>query len=32
MEEWFHDCNDREEVNMSRGEISNIVAIYKNSS
>jgi hypothetical protein len=22
MEEWFHDCNDKDEVNVSRGEIS----------
>jgi hypothetical protein len=25
MEEWFHDCNNKEEVNVSRGEISKIL-------
>jgi hypothetical protein len=24
MEEWFHDCNDKDEVNVSRGEISKV--------
>ncbi len=26
MEEWFHDCNDKDEVNVSRGEISKILS------
>jgi hypothetical protein len=26
MEEWLHDCNNKEEVNMSRGEISKILS------
>jgi hypothetical protein len=25
MEEWFHDCNDKDEVNVSRGEISKVI-------
>jgi hypothetical protein len=24
MGEWFHDCNDKDEVNVSRGEISKV--------
>jgi hypothetical protein len=26
MEEWFHDCNDKDEVNVSRGEISKVLS------
>ncbi len=26
MEEWFHDCNDKDEVNVSRGEISTVLS------
>ncbi len=26
MEEWFHDCNDNDEVNVSRGEISKVLS------
>ncbi len=29
MEEWFHNCNDKDEVNVSRGEISNGYSIPK---
>ncbi len=30
MEEWFHNCNDKDEVNVSRGEISkNLSALQK---
>ncbi len=25
MEEWFHDSNDKDEVNSSRGEISKVL-------
>ncbi len=25
MEEWFHNCNDKDEVNVSRGEISTVL-------
>jgi hypothetical protein len=31
MEEWFHDSNDKDEVNSSRGEISNVLtSLQKN--
>jgi hypothetical protein len=26
MEEWFHDCNDKDEVNVSRGQISKVLS------
>jgi hypothetical protein len=26
MEEWFHDCNDKNEVNVSKGEISKVLS------
>jgi hypothetical protein len=26
MEEWSHDCNDKDEVNVSRGEISKVLS------
>jgi hypothetical protein len=26
MEEWFHDSNDKDEVNISRGEISKVLS------
>ncbi len=26
MEEWFHNCNDKDEVNISRGEISKVLS------
>jgi hypothetical protein len=26
MEEWFYDCNDKDEVNVSRGEISKVLS------
>jgi hypothetical protein len=26
MEEWFHDCNDKDEVNLSRCEISKVLS------
>ncbi len=26
MKEWFHDCNDKDEVNVSRGEISKVLS------
>ncbi len=30
MEEWFHDCNDKNKVNVSRGEISKVLsALHK---
>jgi hypothetical protein len=30
MEEWSHDCNNKEGVNMSRGEISKILSALQN--
>ena len=29
MEEWFHDCNDKEEVKKSRGEISKVLTMLQ---
>ncbi len=29
MEEWFHDCNDKDEVNLSRGEISKVLSVLQ---
>jgi hypothetical protein len=29
MEEWFHDCNDKDEVNVSRGEISKVLSVLQ---
>jgi hypothetical protein len=26
MEEWFHNCNDKDEVNVSRDEISKVLS------
>ncbi len=31
MEEWFHDCDDKDEVNVSRGEISKVLSALQGS-
>ncbi len=29
MEEWFHNCNDKDEVNVSKGEISKVLSVLQ---